>query len=197
MIRYHAPPTRVLAVPDLLMDYRSTEVDYYYGPADAVVASGLASMCQLPGRPGMPGGCVCYRPAGRERAGCWRREHGYMKIVLRPTGDFRVMLNVNEEERHRRWAACLLWRAGFQERVSYPASDIRSHADGSVLCHMFAELTTSCRDRARRELWDSAFVAELQISAADHLSMIALLDGVEAEMCMRRLIGFEIGGAPN
>ena len=101
--RFYTPPATVRDVPGLELNAHDTETNYYVGTAEAIVASGIARLDQLPGQAGLPATVVSYRPEGATKAdGFYGRQPGFVKINRRLDGRYGVALNVDAEERARR-----------------------------------------------------------------------------------------------
>lgn len=102
--RYYEPPVVIKEVAGLARE-EVGNTSVFIGSAEEIAEAGLLPRWMLPGQPGQPSTSVALRPTG-ERSEEWIHfEPGYMQVFRRPNGQFRIVLNVDREERSKRQAA--------------------------------------------------------------------------------------------
>jgi hypothetical protein len=101
---WYTPAADIAAVPGLKHTIGKGCHDVYEGSAEAIVASGLATLDMLPGQPGRAAVAVSYRPIGVENEGpnCWFKVPGYITIQRSVRGHLTARLTVSREEQETR-----------------------------------------------------------------------------------------------
>lgn len=105
---YYIPPPFIEEDPFPVWRYHwwsmaSYWMDYFGGIPEAYESDRILTRDMLPGQPGRPSTCVCYRPTGVQPAPAgWRRTPGYMTITTMEPGFYRVGIVVPFVEQVRR-----------------------------------------------------------------------------------------------
>lgn len=102
--RFYDPPVVVKEVAGLIRE-EVGDTSVFIGSKEVIGEAGLLPIWMLPGQPGQPFTSVALRPAGSRSQRHVHFEPGYMQVFRRPSGLYRVVLNVCQEEKLKRQAA--------------------------------------------------------------------------------------------
>jgi hypothetical protein len=156
--RYYDAPTTIVEVPGVVHAVDGVRRDSFRGSMDALVAAGLLKPHQFPGQPGLPLTVVNYRPNGvvKQKGVGWCAVAGYMEVQRTPSGRFRIILNVTNQERQRREAEEVQRERAGEEAAQAVLRAIPTH-QRPYLDQIVAE-----RGITLNEIWfhDEAWLAE-------------------------------------
>jgi hypothetical protein len=100
--RYYDAPTVVKDMPGVTRVPIGICQDEYSGEAEALAATGLLPIEMFPGMPGQNTTSAAWRPRGVKFVST--QTPGYLRVVRRMNGTYRIQLTVDDDEQDRRLA---------------------------------------------------------------------------------------------
>lgn len=190
--RYYRPTPINRNAPGVTWRQLDERTDEYRGTAEALAAAGVLQLECFPGMPGQAVVSGAYHPIGADYDRWPTDAPGYQQVHRLPSGGYRVVRNVERDERDRRLADARAVEAGrraAQERVlDELPQGLRSWLNGLVD-------TLGGRREVRKIFCDAAWLAKIGINAVDRRRVLAGLEVFELADVEFEMVGHSLGDA--